>query len=130
MSEADFIRAVLTEADCDLHLDINNVYVNSVNHAYDPIEFICAMPTERIVYMHMAGHYNEAENLIIDTHGADVIDPVWSLLDQTYRIHGIAPTLLERDFNIPPLHELMHEVERIGLTQTRYAGANHVRAAS
>lgn len=130
MSEADFIRAVLTEADCDLHLDINNVYVNSVNHAYDPIEFICAMPTERIVYMHMAGHYNEADNLIIDTHGADVIDPVWSLLDQTYRIHGIAPTLLERDFNIPPLHELMHEVERIGLTQTRHAGANHVRAAS
>jgi uncharacterized protein (UPF0276 family) len=130
MSEADFIRAVLTEADCDLHLDINNVYVNSINHAYDPIEFIRAMPTERIVYMHIAGHYQEAENLIIDTHGADVIDPVWSLLDQTYRIHGIAPTLLERDFNIPPLHELMHEVERIGLIQTRYAGANHVRAAS
>ncbi len=82
MSEADFIRAVLVEADCDLHLDVNNVYVNSINHAYDPIEFIRAMPTERIVYMHMAGHYNEAENLIIDTHGADVIDPVWSLLDK------------------------------------------------
>lgn len=130
MSEADFIRAVLTEADCDLHLDVNNVYVNSVNHAYDPIEFIRAMPSERIVYMHMAGHYNEAENLIIDTHGANVIDPVWSLLEQTYRIHGVAPTLLERDFNIPPLHELMHEVERIGLIQTRHAGASHVRAAS
>ena len=130
MSEVDFIRAVLTEADCDLHLDVNNVYVNSINHAYDPIEFIRAMPTERIVYMHMAGHYNEAKNLIIDTHGADVIDPVWSLLDQTYGIHGIAPTLLERDFNIPPLNELMREVERIGLIQTRHADASHVRAAS
>ncbi|SCX38886.1 DUF692 domain-containing protein [Nitrosospira sp. Nsp1] len=130
MSEADFIRAVLVEADCDLHLDVNNVYVNSINHAYDPIEFIRAMPTERIVYMHMAGHYNEAENLIIDTHGADVIDPVWSLLEQTYRIHGVAPTLLERDFNIPPLHELVREVERIGLIQTRHYGSGHEYAAS
>ncbi len=129
LSEVDFIRAVLTEADCDLHLDVNNVYVNSINHSYDPIEFIRAMPTERIVYMHMAGHYNEAENLIIDTHGADVIDPVWSLLDQTYGIHGIAPTLLERDFNIPPLNELMREVERIGLIQTRHADASHVHAS-
>ncbi|SDA25714.1 hypothetical protein SAMN05216315_12815 [Nitrosospira sp. Nsp18] len=130
MSEADFIRAVLIEADCDLHLDVNNVYVNSINHAYDPIEFIRAMPAERIVYMHMAGHYNEAENLIIDTHGADVIDPVWSLLEQTYHIHGVAPTLLERDFNIPPLHELVREVERIGLIQTRYRGPSRGYAAS
>jgi uncharacterized protein (UPF0276 family) len=88
------------------------------------------MPTERIVYMHMAGHHNEAENLIIDTHGADVIDPVWSLLEQTYGIHGVAPTLLERDFNIPPLHELVREVERIGLIQTRYDGLSHEYAAS
>ena len=130
LSEADFIRAVLTEANCDLHLDVNNVYVNSINHAYDPVEFIRAMPTERIVYMHMAGHYKEAENLIIDTHGADVIDPVWALLDQTYDIHGVAPTLLERDFNIPPLEELMREVQRIGLIQSRHVDANHVRAAS
>jgi uncharacterized protein (UPF0276 family) len=121
MSEADFIRSVLSEADCDLHLDVNNVYVNSINHAYDPVEFIHAMPTDRIVYMHMAGHSKEAENLIIDTHGADIIDPVWSLLERTYQMHGVAPTLLERDFNIPPLGELIHEVERIGLIQTRHA---------
>lgn len=120
MSEADFIRLVLAEADCDLHLDVNNVYVNSINHAYDPVEFIRAMPTERIVYMHMAGHYKEAEDLIIDTHGANIVGPVWSLLEDTYRMHGVAPTLLERDFNIPPLSELMHEVERIGLIQTRH----------
>jgi uncharacterized protein len=130
LSEIDFIHAVLIEADCDLHLDINNVYVNSVNHAYDPIDFIRAMPTERIVYMHMAGHHNEAEDLIIDTHGADVIDPVWSLLDQAYGIHGIVPTLLERDFNIPVLNELMREVKRIGLIQARHANARHIRAAS
>ncbi|MCO6433175.1 DUF692 domain-containing protein [Nitrosomonas nitrosa] len=132
MDEVDFIRAVLTEADCDLHLDVNNVYVNSVNHAYDPIDFIRAMPTERIVYMHMAGHYNEAADLIIDTHGADVIDPVWTLLDETYHIHGIVPTLLERDFNIPPLSELIHEVERIAQIQTQHTPITqaHVHATS
>lgn len=125
MSEIDFICAVLTEADCDLHLDVNNVYVNSINHAYDPVEFIQAMPTERIVYMHIAGHYREAEDLVIDSHGADVINPVWSLLDETYRIHGVAPTLLERDFNIPPLNELLCEVERIALIQARHAYVNY-----
>jgi hypothetical protein len=117
MDEASFIRAVLFEADCDLHLDVNNVYVNSVNHRYDPLEFIRALPTERIVYMHMAGHYNEADDLLVDTHGANVIDPVWALLDETYRIHGVAPTLLERDFNIPPLAELVKEVEHIARLQ-------------
>jgi len=120
MDEITFIRAVLAEADCDLHLDVNNVYVNSVNHRYDPLAFIRAMPTERIVYLHMAGHYKEAEDLIVDTHGADVIDPVWALLDETYRIHGVAPTLLERDFNIPPLEELVREVERIARIQAAY----------
>jgi len=74
--------------------------------------------------MHMAGHYKEAENLIIDTHGADIVDPVWSLLEHTYHIHGVAPTLLERDFNIQPLRELMHEVERIGQIQNRQISAN------
>ena len=120
MSEIEFIRAVLAEADCSLHLDVNNVYVNSVNHRYDALEFIRALPTERIVYMHMAGHYNEADDLIVDTHGADVIDPVWALLDQTYRIHGVAPTLLERDFNIPPLEELTREVEQIARIQAAF----------
>jgi len=120
MDEISFIRAVLDEAGCDLHLDVNNVYVNSVNHRYDPLEFIRAMPTERIVYLHMAGHYVEAEDLIVDTHGADVIDPVWALLDQTYRIHGVAPTLLERDFNIPPLAGLVREVEHIARLQAAH----------
>ena len=120
LDELAFIRAVLQEADCDLHLDVNNVYVNSVNHRYDPLAFIRALPSERIVYMHMAGHYKEAEDLIVDTHGADVIDPVWALLDQTYRIHGVAPTLLERDFNIPPLDQLVSEVEHIARIQAHH----------
>ncbi|SET09928.1 hypothetical protein SAMN05216412_103127 [Nitrosospira multiformis] len=130
MSELDFIRAVLLEADCDLHLDVNNVYVNSINHDYDPVDFIRALPSDRIVYMHMAGHHKEAENLIIDTHGADVIDPVWSLLDQTYGMHGVAPTLLERDFNIPPLDQLMREVQGIALIQARHAHSGDVCSAT
>jgi uncharacterized protein len=120
MDEITFIRAVLEEADCDLHLDVNNVYVNSVNHRYDPLEFIRALPTERIVYLHMAGHYRETVDLLVDTHGADVIDSVWTLLDATYRLHGVAPTLLERDFNIPPLADLEREVEHIARIQAAH----------
>ena len=101
MSELEFINAVLQEADCWLHLDVNNTYVNSVNFGYDPVEFMRGLPAERVVYMHMAGHYREAEDLAIDTHGEDVIDPVWALLDTAYQIFGAQPTLLERDFNIP-----------------------------
>ena len=129
MSEADFIRAVIDEANCLLHLDINNVYVNSVNHRYDPIEFIRAMPTERIAYMHMAGHFQEAADLLVDTHGADVIDPVWQLLDQTYTVHGVHPTLLERDFNIPPLAELAREVAQIARMQANHAHAKRTHRA-
>jgi uncharacterized protein (UPF0276 family) len=129
MDEASFINAVLAEADCDLHLDVNNVYVNSVNHCFDPLAFIDAMPTARIVYMHVAGHYNEASDLLVDTHGADVIDPVWTLLDASYRRHGVAPTLLERDFNIPPLAELAREVEHIARRQAAHAEHGHDRIA-
>ena len=126
MSEVEFIRSVLTEADCDLHLDVNNVYVNSINHNYDPIEFIRSMPTDRIVYLHMAGHYQEDKDLVIDTHGEDVIEPVWALLDESYRIHGVMPTLLERDFNIPPIDQLMDEVRRIARSQERYSQGKDV----
>ena len=131
MDEASFIRAILDEADCDLHLDVNNVFVNSVNHRYDPVAFLQTMPTERIVYMHMAGHYNEAPDLIVDTHGADVIEPVWLLLDAAYRMHGVAPTLLERDFNIPPLDELVCEIERIARIQRQHRQVDEpIRRAS
>jgi uncharacterized protein len=125
MDEIDFINAVLTEADCKLLLDVNNIYVNSVNHRYDATEFLHALPAERIAYVHIAGHYNEADDLIVDTHGADVIDPVWALLDEAYAHFGVLPTLLERDFNIPPYSELIQEVDTIHRYQ-----ANHERAGS
>jgi uncharacterized protein (UPF0276 family) len=121
MDEATFINAVLEEADCLLHLDVNNVYVNSVNHAYDPREFLLKLPQERVVYLHMAGHYQQAPDLLIDTHGEAIIDPVWELLDFTYQQFGVFPTLLERDFNIPPLNELLPEVEQIARLQRKHA---------
>jgi len=121
MDEPSFIKAVLEEADCWLHLDVNNVYVNSVNFRFDPVEYLKSLPAERIVYMHMAGHHQEAEDLIIDTHGAAVIEPVWRLLETTYELFGAHPTCLERDFDIPPLAALMPEVERIAALQARHA---------
>jgi uncharacterized protein (UPF0276 family) len=123
MSESAFIRAVLEEADCDLLLDVNNIYVNSVNHGYDALAFLRSLPGERIVYGHIAGHYREAEDLIVDSHGALVIEPVWHLLDAAYAHFGVFPLLLERDFNIPPLAELLREVARIAETQSRYQQA-------
>ena len=127
MSEIEFIKAVLEEADCLLHLDVNNIYVNSVNHNYDPVAFLHGLPGDRITYIHTAGHYQEAEDLIVDTHGADVIDPVWDLLEETYRTFGVFPTLLERDFNIPPLAELLPEVAHIARLQKIYREPQHVR---
>ena len=118
MDEPTFINAVLEEADCWLHLDVNNIYVNSVNFRFDPVAYLKRMPAERIVYMHMAGHYQQAPDLIIDTHGAEVIGPVWQLLDKTYELLGVHPTCLERDFNIPPLDELVPEVARIAEIQS------------
>lgn len=113
MSEAEFICAVLEESDCDLLLDVNNIYVNAINHRYDPLDFIDALPLERVRYIHVAGHYDEADDLKIDTHGATVVDPVWSLLAEVYHRKGAVPTLLERDFNLPPMEELLQEVGRI-----------------
>lgn len=127
-SEAQFIRAVVEESDCDLLLDVNNIYVNAINHRYDPVRFMDALPLERVRYIHVAGHYNEAEDLKIDTHGTAVIDPVWSLLDQAYDRVGAVPTLLERDFNLPPLADLLQEVGRIRALQqdSRRAAAEAV----
>lgn len=131
MDELTFLRAVLEEADCDLHLDINNVYVNSVNFGFDPQEFLRGLPSERIVYSHIAGHYQEAPDMIIDTHGQDVIDPVWSMLEEAYRLYGVFPTLLERDINIPPLRKLMREVNIIaGLQAPYFSNQRPKRAAT
>lgn len=120
IAEIDFLNAVLDEADCDLLLDVNNLYVNSTNHHYDADTYLQQLPAERIRYIHVAGHYNEAEDLIVDTHGADVIDPVWKLLEKTYKHFGVIPTLLERDFNIPPLAKLFAEVDTIHSLQLKW----------
>jgi hypothetical protein len=120
MSESQFVRHVLEEADCDLHLDVNNVYVNSVNFGFDPWRFIESLPAERVVYLHVAGHFRTDEGLIIDTHGSAVIDPVWQLLERTYAHLGTPPTLLERDFNLPPLSDLLAEVRHIRDLQGRH----------
>lgn len=124
MSEIEFINAVIEGADCYLHLDVNNIHVNSTNHRYDPYQFLDALPTDRIAYIHIAGHYNEAEDLIVDTHGAEVIEKVWQILEYTYQNHGVYPTLLERDFNYPPVSELLAEVSRIDTLQKKYKQQN------
>jgi uncharacterized protein (UPF0276 family) len=120
MSEQEFTLAVLQDSGCSMLLDVNNIYVNSINHHYDAEQFLASMPTGKIVYGHIAGHYDEADDLKVDTHGADVIEPVWDLLDKAYKIHGVFPTLLERDFNIPPLNELLLEVDKIKVIQQKY----------
>ncbi|MDN6876889.1 DUF692 domain-containing protein [Pseudomonas citronellolis] len=113
LSEIEFLRAVLAEADCDLLLDVNNLVVNACNHGYDAAAFLARVPAERVACIHVAGHYDEAPDLKIDTHGASVQPPVWSLLEQAYAHCGLVPTLLERDFNLPPLAELLTEVDCI-----------------
>jgi uncharacterized protein len=117
MDEITFLNAVLTEADCLLHLDINNIYVNSVNFGFDASAFLRQIPRERIVYSHIAGHLQVGEDVLVDTHGEAIIDPVWALLHEAYKQFGTFPTLLERDTNIPPLPELMREVNKIAAYQ-------------
>jgi uncharacterized protein len=129
MDELTFIRAVVEEADCLLHLDVNNIYVNSVNHGYDPYGFLLGLPGERIVYIHVAGHDRETPDLIIDTHGQPVIDPVWDLLDTAYDAFGVFPTLLERDFNMPPLEQLLTEVTHIAERQQAHHAGRLKRTA-
>jgi len=129
MAEIDFFNAVVQEADCDILLDINNIYVNSVNHGYDAEAFLKAVPAERIAYAHIAGHYVEAEDFLVDTHGSEVIDPVWKLLGKAYELYGVFPTLLERDFNLPPLAELLREVETIKTIQDAWRSEHAKRSA-
>ncbi len=117
LDEAGFVNAVLERADCDLLLDVNNVYVNAINHRYDPLAFLRAMPSSRIACYHVAGHDDEADDLKVDTHGAAVKQEVWQLLAEAYRLHGVRPTLLERDFNFPPLQELLREVDAVRALQ-------------
>jgi hypothetical protein len=120
MDEITFIKAVLEEADCDLHLDINNIYVNSINFGFNASEFLKKIPGDRIVYSHIAGHLQVEPDLLVDTHGEDIIDPVWALLEQAYAQFGTFPTLLERDSNIPPLADILPELNKIKQIQHQF----------
>lgn len=127
MSELEFLDAVVNEADCGFHLDINNIFVNSINHGFNARDYLARIPADRILYAHIAGHYREQDDLRVDTHGENVLPEVWDLLDAAYAQYGVFPTLLERDFNIPPLSELLGEVDRIAQYQARWqedSGAN------
>ncbi|UQA63526.1 DUF692 domain-containing protein [Polyangium aurulentum] len=114
MTEAAFIGEVLERADARLLLDVNNAYVNAVNDGADPLAFLGALPLDRVAAIHVAGHERfEDVGLVVDTHGADVIDPVLELLAWTVERTGPVPVVIERDHNIPPLDELLAEAERV-----------------
>lgn len=133
MKEQQFISEIIRQSDCLLHLDVNNVYVNSQNFNFDPKAYLDELPLDKVCYLHVAGHYQESDGFLVDTHGADVIDPVWYLLDYAYQSMGAVassvPTCLERDFNFPPLSELMTEVEMIRTKQQAIHTANIKRRA-
>jgi uncharacterized protein (UPF0276 family) len=122
MDEATFINEIVKEADCRLLLDVNNVYVNSFNHNYDAKEFILKMPLDKVDYIHMAGHEKVEPDLIIDTHGEAIIDPVYELFDFTAGLMKPVPVLLERDFNFPASSELQMEMSRIREIATKHWG--------
>lgn len=114
ISESAFINHILEEADCDLLLDVNNVYVNAFNHHYYARQFIDTLPMHRVRYIHMAGHEQVSDSLIIDTHGEAIIDPVYALFDYTMQqLNRDVPVLLERDFNIPEMEEMQTELDKL-----------------
>ncbi len=113
MDELTFINSIVSKSGCELLLDVNNVYVNSFNHKYDAKRFISGLPLSEVAYVHMAGHEKVSEDLIIDTHGEAIIEPVYDLFNYTMNLVDNVPVLLERDFNIPEMQELQTEIERL-----------------
>lgn len=110
MSEWEFLREIAARADCLVLLDINNIYVSSVNHEFNPRDYLNAIPVERVWQFHLAGHRNHGD-YIIDTHDEPVIDPVWELYEAAVRRFGRVSAMIERDDNIPPLAELLAELD-------------------
>ena len=113
MSEAEFVSRIITESGCNMLLDVNNVYVNAFNHKYDAKSFLRKMPLDRVAYIHMAGHLQIEPDLIIDTHGEDIIDPVYDLFDFTTQMIKPVPVLLERDYNFNDIEKLQVELATI-----------------
>lgn len=110
MPEAEFVGEILERADCKLLLDVNNVYVNAFNHQYDAKDFISSLPLDRVAYIHMAGHQQVEPDLIIDTHGQPIIDPVYELFEWTIQRMNPVPVLLERDYNFEELEQIQSEL--------------------
>ncbi|MFT4059837.1 MAG: DUF692 domain-containing protein [Legionella sp.] len=111
MSEWEFLIEIVKQSGCYILLDVNNIYVSAINHQFNPLDYIHAMPAERVAQIHLAGHSNHGD-YIIDTHDAPVIQPVWDLYETTIRHLGRISTMIERDDNIPPLAELLAEVDK------------------
>ena len=111
LPEWEFLNAVTEEADCLILLDVNNIYVNSQNHGFDPLAYLRAIPARRVQQIHLAGHSHSGE-LLIDTHDHPVCEPVWALYAEAVRRFGAVATMIERDDHIPPLAELVQELDR------------------
>lgn len=124
LSEWEFLRAVAERADCGILLDVNNVYVSSVNHGFDPLDYLRALPRSRVRQIHLAGHSNNGNHLI-DTHDQPICEEVWQLYGKAVQLFGAVPAMIERDDNIPPLAELVDELDRA----RRVAGAALSRVA-
>lgn len=112
MAENEFLTEVVQRADCLLLLDVNNVYVSGFNHGFDPVQFIDALPIDRVAQLHLAGHSDHVTHKI-DTHDQPVCEDVWELYAHARRKFGDVSTMVERDDNFPPFGELMQEVERM-----------------
>jgi len=112
LTEWDFLAEVARRADCLILLDVNNVYVNSVNHEFDPLVYLDAIPVARVQQIHLAGHERRDDGLIVDTHDAPIAEAVWSLYEHARGRFGDVATMIERDSNIPPLAELVTELDR------------------
>ncbi len=110
-NEWDFLRAVCEEADCLLLLDVNNIYVSSFNHGFDPLTYLHAIPPQRVQQIHLAGHSNNGDH-IVDTHDHPIVDPVWNLYRAACEHVGPVATMIERDDHIPPLAELLVELDQ------------------
>jgi uncharacterized protein (UPF0276 family) len=119
MSELTFLQRVLERSEAGLLLDVNNVYVNSQNHGFDPYAFIAQLPLDRVLEIHVAGHHQLEDGMLLDTHGKAVADPVLELLEWTIERAGPVPVLLERDNDVPELSELLQEVQQLRDLQAR-----------
>jgi len=129
LTEWEFLAEVARRADCLLLLDVNNVYVNSVNHGFDPVAYLDAIPLARVRQIHLAGHQLRDDGLIVDSHDAPVAEPVWRLYEHARRRFGDVPTMIERDANIPPLAELLQELDRARAIAARVDAEREARPA-